>query len=178
MEEGHALWLRAGVLGHVSDSTPLIYGPACFSHSFTLHVLARVWSRCCKGCCFAFLSSTRRVSLTFKLQLTRVSASVVFAGVVRTRVSRARFVLTHMAWLSAVSGGAVHEHRQRTNTYSCTPTALVSFHCIARSLPDTLLWAPVLCRHFVALILSVSWLGRCCGRLFPATWHKQLQVQV
>ena len=45
--------------------------------------------------------------------------------------------------------GAVHEHRQRTNTYSCTPTALVSFHCIARSLPDTLLWAPVVCHHFV-----------------------------
>jgi len=74
--------------------------------------------------------------------------------------------------------GAIHEHRQRTNTYACTPTALVSFHCIARSLPDTLLWAAVVCRHFVALILSVSWLGRCCGRPFPATWHKQLQVQV
>jgi hypothetical protein len=77
----------------------LIYGPACFSHSFTLHVLARVCSRCCKGCCFAFPSSTRWVSFAFKLQLTRVSTSVVFAGVVCTRVFRARFVLTHLAWL-------------------------------------------------------------------------------
>jgi len=89
---------------HRSGVAPLIHGPACFSHSLTLHVLARVWSHCCKGCYFAFLSSPRWVCLACNLQLTCVSASVVFAGVVRTRVSRARFVLTHVAWLSAVSG--------------------------------------------------------------------------
>ena len=55
--------------------------------------------------------------------------------------------------------GGVHQYRQRTNTYSCTPTALVSFHCITRSLPDTLLWAPAVCRHFAALILSCILVG-------------------
>ena len=62
----------------------------------------------------------------------------------------------------------IHAHQQPT----------FPFTVIAGSLQDTILWAPVVCRPFAVLILPVSRLVRCSERLFPATWHKQLQVQV
>ena len=71
-----------------------------------------------------------------------------------------------------MSSGALYMSTDRDPTHINAP--LVSFHCIARSLPDTLFWAPVVCCHFVALILSVLWLVRCCGHHFFTTYVRTL----
>ena len=88
-------------------------------------------------------------------------------------------MLTHVAWLSAVSTGGLYmsTDREPPHIHTHQPTTF-PFTVIAGSLQDTLLWAPVVCRPFAALISPVSRLVRCSERLFPATWHMQLQVQL
>jgi len=74
------------------------------------------------------------------------------------------FPSTVRAHSPGMASGGLYMSTDRDPTHIHAP--LVSFHSFARSVPDTLLWAPVVCPHFVALILSVLWLVRCCGRLF------------
>jgi len=140
--------------GRVSNCTPpCLHCPVCcrLSHLRACLFQSFFYIACSCPCLFPLLQG-----LLLCLPVKHTLDVLCIQTATHTRVNQCGvcwcslyqgFPSTVRAHSPGMASGGLYMSTDRDPTHIHAP--LVSFHCIARSLPDTLLWAPVVCHHFV-----------------------------